>query len=165
FQERLEILGIVFLAGHELPVDRAEPVAQFVHALTDKTLDRFAGTSELAAIGAVARRLHCEDEARRGLAAPLRPAVGFEGRVIGAVDLDRSEMLAGIFELALLRQAFRVEDAAPRLEGPAADADINLAAHVMRLSFPAIYRKFAAYSSRMSMPKIRRLHDALRRGP
>src|SRR5690348_16569630 len=53
-------------------------------------------------------------------------------------------MLARIFELALLRQALRIEHAAPRLEGPAADADVDFAAHAMRPFFPRNLEKIRA---------------------
>jgi len=46
--------------------------------------------------------------------------------VEGAVDLDRGQMLRGTFELARVRQAFRIERAARRLIGPAADAEIDI---------------------------------------
>src|SRR6185437_10707626 len=49
--------------------------------------------------------------------------------VVGAVDLDRGQLAAGVLQLLGLRQALRIEHPAPRLEGPAADADIDLAAH------------------------------------
>ena len=128
-QEGLEVLGVELLGAHELPVDRPQPVAQLDQALVDETLDRFAGLGQHAAVGAEARGLHREDEAVRRLVAPLGPARRLEARIIRAVDFDRGELAAGVFELALLREIVGIEHAAPRLEGPAADADIGLACH------------------------------------
>src|SRR5690606_15295302 len=73
------------------------------------------------------------DEAVRRLVPPLHPAVGFEGGVVGAVDLDRGQLAAGVLQLALLAPLLRIEDAAPRLIGPAADADANVSRHVYLL--------------------------------
>ena len=108
---------------HELPEDRAELVAELDESLRHEAPDRFAALGEDFPIGAKARRLDREDEAvGRG----LRPAFegrGLEGGIIGAVDLDRAQRAAGEFELLFLAQALRIEGPAPRLEGPAADAD------------------------------------------
>src|SRR5262249_29518874 len=49
--------------------------------------------------------------------------------VIRAIDLDRGQLRGGVGRLLRLRQLLRIEHAAPRLEGPAADADVNVAAH------------------------------------
>src|SRR3546814_12067991 len=56
---------------------------------------------------------------------PLLPARRLEGGVVGAVDLDGGERAAGELQLALLRQPLGIEDAAPGLESPAADADVD----------------------------------------
>src|SRR3546814_11522383 len=69
-----------------------------------EALDGFAGGGELAPVGAVARGLHREHEARRRLVMPLLPARRLEGGVVGAVDLDGGERAAGALPLALLRQ-------------------------------------------------------------
>jgi hypothetical protein len=47
--------------------------------------------------------------------------------VIGAVDLDRGQPGGRVFQLLGLRQLLRIEHPAPRREGPAADADVDLA--------------------------------------
>src|SRR3546814_9109690 len=99
-----------------------------------EALDGFAGGGELAPVGAVARGLHREHEARRRLVMPLLPARRLEGGVVGAVDLDGGERAAGELQLALLRQPLGIEDAAPGLESPAADADVDPARHA---SLPA----------------------------
>ena len=58
---------------------------------------------------------------------PLHEARRLLRAVIGAVDLDRGQFRARILELARLRQALGKERAAaPRLIGPAADADPDL---------------------------------------
>src|SRR5262245_44662687 len=132
-QESLDVLRIELLGRHELPVDGPQPVAQLDQALAHEALHRFARFVELAPVGAVARSLHGEDEACGRLVAPFGPARRLEARIIGAVDLDRGELAAGIFQLALLRQILRIERPAPRLEGPAADTDIDLARHRLLL--------------------------------
>ena len=50
---------------------------------------------------------------------------GFRGVVIGAVDLDGGELMAGIFQLALLAKALGIEVPPPFVEHPAADTDID----------------------------------------
>src|SRR5581483_3823439 len=99
-------------------------------SLVDEALHRFGGLGQHAPIGAEARCLQGEDEAIRRLGAPLLPALGLEARVVGAVDLDRGELAAGILQLALVRQVLRIKDAAPRLEGPAADTGVDLSRHL-----------------------------------
>ena len=47
-------------------------------------------------------------------------------KVIGAVDLDRGQLAAGVFQLARLRMLGGIEHAAPRLIGPAADPDADV---------------------------------------
>ena len=96
--------------------------------LTKRSTDS-PGLGQHAAVGAEARGLHREHEAVGRLGAPLGPARRLEARIVGAVDLDRGELAAGIFQLALVGQVLGIEHAAPGLEGPAADADIDLACH------------------------------------
>src|SRR6185312_10426255 len=48
--------------------------------------------------------------------------------VIGAVDLDRGQLRRGVGQLLRLREFFGIKHPAPRLECPAADADIDVAA-------------------------------------
>src|SRR6185312_12037870 len=128
-QKTFEIFGIEFLGGHELPVDRAQAVAQLAEALADKTRDRLPGAGQFPAVGAVARRLDREDETIRRLIAPFGPACRFEGRIIRPVDLDRSEMAAGKFQLALLRQPLGIENPATGLVNPASNADMDIGFH------------------------------------
>src|SRR5262249_46463431 len=61
------------------------------------------------------------------LFAPAGKALRLLAAIISAIDLDRGQMLARIFKLALLRQALGIKRAAPGLEGPAADADADAA--------------------------------------
>ena len=75
------------------------------------------------AVGGEPRPLDREDEAVRRLVVPLGEALRLLRAIVGAVDLDRGQLAAGVFQLALLRQAFGIEGAAPRLIGPSADAD------------------------------------------
>src|SRR5260370_15260758 len=71
------------------------------------------------------RPLDREHEILRRLVAPAPEARRFLRAVEGAVDLDRGELPAGVFELAHLGQVFRIERAAPGREHPAADADAD----------------------------------------
>src|SRR5260370_12320161 len=71
------------------------------------------------------RPLDREHEVLRRLVVPAPEARRFLRAVEGAVDLDRGQLPAGIFELARLRQVFRIERAAPGREHPAADADAD----------------------------------------
>ena len=128
-QERLEILWIELLGAHELPIDRPQPVLELDQPLTDEALHRFAGIGQHLPVGAEARGLDREHEAVGRLVAPLGPARRLEAGIVGAVDLDRGQLAAGIFQLTLLRQVLGIEDAAPRFEGPAADADENFSTH------------------------------------
>jgi len=85
--------------------------------------DRSAGLAELAPMRGEPRPLEREHEAFRRLGMPAAEARRFLRAVEGAVDLDRGQLPAGVFELARLRQVFRIERAAPGREHPAADAD------------------------------------------
>jgi hypothetical protein len=57
--------------------------------------------------------------------------------VIGGVDLDRAQLPARVLELALLRQALRIEVVPPGREDPAADADPDRAARGAHRDRPA----------------------------
>src|SRR6185437_15447232 len=73
FEKRFEVHGIEFLAGHKLPVDRAESVPQFAQPLIDETGDRLLGLGQDPSVGAVPRRLDREYEAWRRFVPPLGP--------------------------------------------------------------------------------------------
>src|SRR3546814_4287358 len=53
--------------------------------------------------------------------------------VVGAVDLDRADVAAGVFQLATLHQPGWVEVVAPRHERPAADAGADAVDGLRRL--------------------------------
>src|SRR5262249_53725753 len=115
-------------------VDRPQPVAQLDEALADEALHRLRRLRQHTPVGAIARGLQRENEAFRRFGAPFGPARGLEARIVRAVDLDRGELAAGELHVALLAQSFGVEHTAPRLEGPAADADIDLSGHAGSIS-------------------------------
>src|SRR5271165_3550778 len=121
-----EVVGVESLGRRELPVDRAELAFELGHAGCEEPLDRGAGFGEDAAVGGEARALHRKDEVVRRCVAPFPEAVGGLGAVIGAVDLDRGELSAGVFEFARMGQALGIEGPAPWLVVPAADADLDL---------------------------------------
>ena len=128
FEEFAEIGFVEFLGRRELPQHRAEPVAELQHAGIIKPLHGIAGLRQHAAVGGEARPLQREHEAVRHLARPFAKALRLLRAVIGAVDLDRGQLRGGVGQLLRLRQLLRIKHAAPRLEGPAADADIDVAA-------------------------------------
>src|SRR3546814_9505440 len=68
------------------------------------------------------RRLGRKHEAIRRFVAPFRVRRRLLGTVVGAVDLDRADVAAGVLQLAPLHQPGWVEVVAPRHERPAADA-------------------------------------------
>jgi hypothetical protein len=88
----------------------------------EEALDGVARFLEHAAVDRVARAFQREHEVVRDLVGPGAEGLGRLRAVEGAVDFDRGEMLDGVFELARVRQAFGIEDPAPGLIGPAADA-------------------------------------------
>ena len=111
------------LAAVELPQDRAQAVAERGDALHE-VLHLGAGTGQLPAGHDPLGCLGGEHEPGRGLIAPAGVGVRLLRAVIGAVDLDRRELAAGVLQLAALHQLFRVEHAAaPWRVGPATDAD------------------------------------------
>ena len=91
----------------------------------EELLDRFAGLGELAAMGRVARCLDREDEAVRHLARPFAEGRRCLGAIERAVDLDRGETGAAYSSSRVFGRPVGVEHAAPRREGPAADAEID----------------------------------------
>src|SRR6185436_13005826 len=96
-----------------------------MESLIKKPRNRFAGTTEFLAVGAEARSLDREHKSVRCLVAPLGPTRRFERGIIGSVYLDGRQSAAGEFEFTFLREAFRIEDPAPRFVSPAADSDPN----------------------------------------
>ncbi len=126
--KKLAKIGAVeFLGRRELPEHRAEPVPQLQHTRIIEPLHRIAGLGEHAAVGGEARPLQREDEAVGHFAGPFAKALRLLRAVIGAVDLDRGQLRGGVGQFLRLRELLRIEHPAPRLEGPAADADIDIA--------------------------------------
>src|SRR5690348_9975200 len=122
-----EVRRLELLERRELPEQRPEPVAELGHARADEALDRIAGLAQHPAVGREAGGLDREHEAVRHLARPLAEAFWLLRAVIGGVDLDRGEMLAGVAELLRLREAFRIEHAPPGRKIPPPDADADRA--------------------------------------
>src|SRR5438045_3564416 len=58
---------------------------------------------------------------------PFAKALRLLRAVIGSVDLDRGQLRGRVLKFLRLRQLLRVKYPAPRLKGPAADADIDAA--------------------------------------
>ena len=127
FQEAAEIGGVEFFRRRELPEQGTETVAELGHAGIEKPLDRVAGLFEDAPVDGIARALEREHETRRHFARPFAKRRRGLRAVERAVDFDRGQPLAGIGQLLRVWQTLRIKHAAPRLERPAADADINFA--------------------------------------
>src|SRR5262249_23610268 len=125
FQKRAEILRVEALGSRELPQHRSELLAELEHPGCEEPLDRLAGTGKLAPMRRKPRALDREHEVVRRLVAPAAKARGLLRAVERAVDLDRGQLSAGVFELARLRQTLGIERPAPRRERPAADADAD----------------------------------------
>jgi hypothetical protein len=120
-----KIVGLEFLPRVELPEDRPELGLELRYAARKEALNRITGLGEDAAMGGVARPLEREHEIVRRLARPFAEAVRLLRAVERAVDLDRGQLAAGIFELARLCEPLGVELPAPGGEHPAADADTD----------------------------------------
>ena len=128
-EEPLKLLRIEYLGRHELPEERAQLVAQFHQPLIREFCNALAGFAQILPVGAIARCLNCEFEILRDGIMPFGKALGFLGAVIGTIDLDRSEMLSGIFQLIGLTQSLGIKAASPGRKGPAtnsaADAPVS----------------------------------------
>ncbi len=99
---------------------------EFGDAGLQKARDRVAGFRQHPAVDRVARAFQREHEAVRHFRRPFAISLRRLRRIEGAVDLDRGQVLAGVFKLARMRQALGVEHAAPRRIGPAADPGVDL---------------------------------------
>ena len=127
FEECAEVGLVEFLGRGELPQHRAEPVAEFEHAGIVEPLDAVAGLGQHLAVRRIARPLQGEHEVGRDFGRPFAKTLRLLRAVERAVDLDRGQLRGGVFEFLPLRQFVGIEHAAPRLIGPAADADADVA--------------------------------------
>jgi len=125
FEKAAEVAGIEFFGGRELPEQGAETIAEFGHAGIQKPFDRVAGLLKHAPVGGKARPFEREDKAGGNLARPFVKRRRRLRAIECAVNLNRGQARAGISEFLGVRQALRIENAAPRLEGPAADTDTD----------------------------------------
>src|SRR5271169_375613 len=97
-----------------------------------------------------ARRLEGKHEIIRRFAGPFAKALPRLRTIEGAIDLDRGQPAACVFQLARLRQAARIELAAPWLEYPAADTDTD---HRCVLPSPERFRWTDRRGARSAMPR------------
>ena len=100
-------------------------IAKLGHSGIKEPLDRVAGFLEHAPVGGKARALERKDKAGGNLARPFAKSRPGLRAIECAVNLNRGQARAGISELFGMRQPFWVENAAPRLKGPAADTDMD----------------------------------------
>jgi hypothetical protein len=122
-EERGEPVGVEPEVRRELPQQRAEAVAERQHAARQEGAERGLHVDQLLHVGDEPRALHGEDEVVGHLRGPRPPARRALEGVEGPVDLDRRQPLAHVCELAAVRQAGRVEHAAPAGVPPAGDPD------------------------------------------
>src|SRR5262249_53695725 len=134
--------GLYFWNGDNAHGRGPGAVADFGQAGADEALDRIAGLAQHPPVGGEARCLDGEDETVRHRRGPFPEALRFLRTVIGRVDLDRGQMLARISQFLGLRQALRIEDAAPGREIPAADADMNSAGLDLSCGFSSDLARF-----------------------
>src|SRR3546814_7857948 len=121
----------------ELPDQRPQPVAEFDDA-ADEILDLHTSLRQHLRGHDPFRRLGREDEPLRRLVAPPRVRRRLLGAVVGAVDLDRADVAAGVFQLATLHQPGWVEVVAPRHERPRSEEHTSELQSLMRISYAVI---------------------------
>src|SRR6187397_2304758 len=120
-----EVLLIELLVRRELPEQGTKPCSELSHAGLEKSSDRVAGFRKYTPVHGIARPLDRKHEAVRYFRRPFAKRRRGLGAVEGAVDFDRGQVLAGVGKFERMRQAFRVENAAPGLVGPASDTNVN----------------------------------------
>lgn len=135
-QETLEKIGIESHVRRELPEDRPKLGAKPQQAGGEEIGERRLDLAQPQHMGDETRSLDRKDEIVGRFVAPAAEAFGTLQTVEGAVDLDRRKVPGGVGKLLLLRQALRVELAAPGRIGPAGYAD----AHRSRLFHHRILR-------------------------
>ena len=123
-------------------------------------------------VGDVAPALDREDEIVRRLRRAMRRSSRALEAIERAVDLDGGEVPGGVVQLALRRQARRVEAPAPGRVAPAGDADADLPApraasrwSVGTTARPAVGSANARFlgSSRLGVPACRSIRFGLSR--
>src|ERR1700684_602249 len=102
-------------------------VAKLGDAGIEEALDRVTRLLEHAPVDGKAWAFEREHEILRHLARPFAERRRRLRAIERAVDFDRGHSLGGVRKLLRVRQALRIEHAAPRLKRPAADTDTNLA--------------------------------------
>ena len=122
-QERVDPRGVEAQARRELPEQRAQLGTEREDARGEEVGQRHADVAQLLEVGDVAAALDGEQEVVGGLRGPRAVGPGPLQRVERPVDLDRVHQAGEVRELAALRQAGRVEHAAPRRVAPARRAD------------------------------------------
>src|SRR5690606_15183913 len=134
----------------------------------DEVLHLRPGALERARLGDALGGFGGEHEAGRSLLAPAGVHRRRLRAVIGAVDLDRRQLAAGVLEFAPLHEALRVEAPAPGREHPAADADADAVhrryAGVRRGEGQAVHRSGFPNRRRWPCARIRMAMAPLRSG-
>ena len=124
-QEGVQVVGIEFSRGRQLPQYRAQPVAHFLDAAVDETVHALAAVGQRPTFGDIARRFQREHETRRRGLGPLGVGGRLLRAVISTVDLDGAQVSAGVIQLQSPQQVGRIEIVAPGRIHPAAHADAD----------------------------------------
>ncbi len=166
-EEGLEHLGVETHRGRELPEDGPQLLAQLEQARGEEVGQRRVDVAQLEHVRDVAAALDREDEAGRRVRGPGRIAGRPLQRIEGAIELQRRKHARGVLQLAPLREAGRIEVAAPGRVAPARDAYADLARHglVVPQAEPggtAALPRLRVSGSRSRQPPSRR---SLRRSP
>src|SRR5204863_2191023 len=112
-------------ARRKLPQERAQLLLEAQHAGGEEIGERRLDVAKLLQMRDKSAALDGEDKAVRGFVMPSGEGIGVLERIMGAVDLDRVDLPAGIGQLIGMPQFARIEGAAPAAIIPTGDADAH----------------------------------------
>jgi hypothetical protein len=148
-EEGVDFRGVERLARRQLPEERTELCLQLRQATVDEARQAFSRGAQVAAVDDKAGRLEREHKVIGRFVAPLREHCRRLQSIERAVDFDRGDLPAGVVQLLILGNVFRVKRLAPGLVVPAAHAGAN-AARNRRLT----HRLFLADAAAMIAPTL-----------
>ena len=111
--------GVVPLVRRHLPEDRAELRTELADAAVEEPLDRLRRFAQIFPLRGRARRFHREHELVRRRGRPLFERSRALRAIEGGVDLNRSNLPAGVVQLLRRGDVFGVEGLSPGLIRPA----------------------------------------------
>ena len=118
-EKRIQTAGVETEIGRQLPENWSKLFAQSEHARRKEVRERDLDAAELFHVGDESTAFDREKKIRRRRIAPPLVTRRKLERVKRTVDLDRVESFPGKFELAMLRQIFRIKFCAPTGVTPA----------------------------------------------